>query len=113
MSAGLRYNVIAALLRLSKCRSQYLIGKALAEYLPTEDLWEGFMNDPENIAQFQALADVAVDIRAAMDAVLAADPEAVQSVVEQHYDRGLEAVELLAEELTTDPHNLLTVLVND
>jgi len=110
---GVQYNVIAAFLRLSRCRSEFLVGQALADAYPTDEAWNVFLNDPETQEQFQALADVAEDIRVGLHASYAADPEAVQRVVEQHYERGLESVMLVAESLVIDPQELLNVLVND
>ncbi len=110
---GVAYTTIAALLRLSKTRSDYIVGKALAEAFPREEDWDAAKGVPNLLEQLNAVALVADDVRQERVYLDAEDPEGVQHAIALHFGRLLETVELFAEEIGVDVHDLLTVLVND
>lgn len=109
---GVPYTTIAALLRLSKLRSEFLVGRALAERYPTEEEWEEALDDRELIEQLDSLGLVADDMRSHLG-LEEPTPESVQNAVGQHYQQAIESIQLFAEEIGTDVQDLLNVLVND
>lgn len=109
---GPSYTAIAAVLRLSKLRSQYLIGKALSETFATEAEWQDALNDPETMEQFEAAGFIADDLRSHLGTV-DPTPEAVEDAAALEYKDALETIQLFADDIGATIQDLLHVLVTD
>jgi hypothetical protein len=97
----------ALALRLSQLRSAIRVGLALAEKFPTEDSWEAAMASPEFQETASALAEVLQDVQGDLDV---APPDQVVETVLKHHERGLETLELFAEQLEVSADDILVVL---
>lgn len=104
--------VFATVVHLSYLRSQYRVGAALSRAFPTEAAWQAWLSRADVVEQFLDLAAVVADVRAGALGEDILVPDRVVLAVQQHYARGLEAIEGLAQELGIPPQDLLTVLVH-
>lgn len=103
--------VIALLHHLSFMRSQYIVGRKLAENFATNEAWINALKSRQFIELVEEFAQCVSDIRTATELGQAFTPETVQRAVGQHYARALEAVKEFAEVIDVSGEELLAVLI--
>jgi hypothetical protein len=108
---GLRvpFGTLALLLHLSRLRSEYIIGRALAEKFPTEDDWVGFTSNRWTVEELSEFAGIVRDLRSGRTPILS--PKDVENAAAQHTDRLLESVSIAAETLGVRPEDLVNALI--
>jgi hypothetical protein len=109
----LSYAAVAAALELSRLRRQMRVALALLVRYPTEQAWTAALDDPVFVESLNAFAEVLNDIKHDTAVMVdATSPEAISDAVDRHHGRALESIEGVAEMLSLDPDDLLTVLID-
>lgn len=103
--------VVALLHHLSYLRSQYIVGRKLAEKYPTDVAWIDALKSRQFIELVEEFAQCVSDIRTASELGQVVNPETVQKAVGQHYSRALEAVKEFAELVEVPAEELLATLI--
>lgn len=104
--------VISIVLHLSRLRTNYLVGRALAEKYPTEAEWQAVLNNPATLELIDEFAQTVVDVRVASELAGTFTPDKVQEAVGKHYDRALDGVQAFAQLTDIAPEDLLSALTH-
>lgn len=104
--------VIAFVQHLSRLRSRYLIGRALAEQYPGEAEWQELLSSEGFLELVDEVVGFAVDVTSTVQLMGdLTDVERLQTSVQEEYPRALDAVADLAAALAVPGEDLLSVLL--
>ena len=107
--ARVPYGTLALLLHLSRLRSDFIVGRSLAEKFPTEESWTRFTTDPITLEEFSLFAHYIRELRAHAKQITS--PQDVEHMMAPHMDYVLECLSMTAEKLGIRPEDLITTLV--